>query len=198
MKSWITLWGVWLVASQAFAEVRPYALEVLIFARPEPVHSIQERFPTEAPEAPERHLDFDFAVNSNYQNLRALPNYTHVLANEASRIQSQLGGRILFHARWVHPLTKGQANNPWFRIQGQSGAFSLDGYLRWSIDRFIELDADLRVTRAGVRMTPEGTALDAVYQLDEFRKMASVDVHYLDHPAFGVLIASEAIEQASE
>jgi hypothetical protein len=198
MKSIVTILSVWLMALPALAEVRPYALEVLIFARPEPIHSISELFPTEAPEAPEQHLDFDFALQSNYQNLRALPNYSHVLANEASRIQSQLGGRIVFHARWVHPLTQGQANNPWFRIQGQSGTFSLDGYMRWSIDRFIELDADLRVRRAGVRTSPDGTAIDAVYRLTEFRKMASVDVHYLDHPAFGVLIASEAIEQASE
>ena len=70
--------------------------------------------------------------------------------------------------------------------------------MRWSIDRFIELDADLRVSRAGVRMAPDGTSIDEVYRLSEFRKMASADVHYLDHPAFGVLIASEAIEQASE
>ena len=198
MKSIVTLFSLWMMASHVVAEVRPYALEVLIFARPEPVHSISELFPTEAPDGPEQHFDFDFALQTNYQNLRALPNYSHVLANEASRIQSQLGGLILFHARWVHPLTEGQANNPWFRIQGLSGNFSLDGYMRWSIDRFIELDADLRVSRAGVRMAPDGTSIDEVYRLSEFRKMASADVHYLDHPAFGVLIASEAIEQASE
>ena len=187
-----------LVAQLAIAETRPYALEVLVFARPEPIHSISEQFPRVAPPGPDESFDFEFALMSNYKNLRELPNYSHVLANEASRIQSQLGGRILFHQRWIYPLTEGQANSPWFRIQGNRGNFTLEGFMRWSIDRFIELDTDLRVTRSGVGIAPDGTALNEVYRLTEFRKMASADVHYLDHPAFGVLIASEPIELAPE
>ena len=73
---------------------------------------------------------------------------------------------------------------------------SLTGYLRLSIDRFIEVDTDLRVTRSGVRQAPDGTTIDEVYILREFRKMSSKDLHYLDHPAFGVIIAAEPIEPA--
>ena len=36
--------------------------------------------------------------------------------------------------------------------------------------------------------------MDTVYVLREFRKMSSKDVHYLDHPAFGILIAAEPID----
>ena len=64
--------------------------------------------------------------------------------------------------------------------------------MRWSIDRFIEEDDDLRDTRSGGR-APDGSSLDEVYHLKEFRKMSSDDIHYLDHPAFGVIIASEQI-----
>ena len=136
------------------------------------------------------HLRFD----SGFKNLKALPNSSRILRNAALRIQTQLNGQILFHKRWIHPLTKNQKSNPWFRINGVAGRdFQLNGYLRWSIDRFIEVDADLRVTRSGVRQAPDGSSLDEVYRLKEFRKMSSKDIHYLDHPAFGVIIASEQI-----
>ena len=58
------------------------------------------------------------------------------------------------------------------------------------------MDADLRVTRASLRQVPYETPLDEVYVLREFRKVSSKDIHYLDHPAFGVIIAAEPIELA--
>ena len=189
----ISFWIAALMTSVVQAEVRPYALEVLVFARPEPVQSITEVFPATEPKPPES-FDLSFALDSGFKNLKALPNSSRILRNAALRIQTQLDGQILFHKRWIHPLTKSQRSNPWFRINGVAGRdFQLNGYLRWSIDRFIEVDADLRVTRSGVRQAPDGSSLDEVYRLKEFRKMSSKDIHYLDHPAFGVIIASEQI-----
>ena len=185
-----------LMTAVAHAEVRPYALEVLVFSRPEPVQSITEVFPATEPQAPAS-FDLLFALNSGFKNLTPLPDSSQVLRNSALRIQTQLNGQILFHKRWIHPLTENQQSNPWFQITGTAdNGFSLNVYLRWSIDRFIEVNADLRVTRAGVRQAPDGTPLDEVYVLREFRKMSSKDIHYLDHPAFGVIIAAEPIELA--
>jgi len=185
---------VTLMTSTAYAEVRPYALEILVFARPEPVQSVTEVFPATEPEAPQS-FDLLFALNSRFKNLRPLPNSSRVLLNSALRIQTQLNGEVLFHQRWIHPLTENQAKNPWFQISGSGfNGFKLNGYLRWSIDRYIELDADLRVTRESVRQATDGSVLNEVYVLKEFRKLSSKDIHYLDHPAFGVLIAAEPIE----
>lgn len=186
-----------LMTSTAYAEVRPYALEILVFARPEPEQSITEVFSAAEPEAPES-FDLIFSLNSRFKNLTPLPDSSRVLRNSAVRIQTQLNGEVLFHKRWIHPLTENQADSPWFRISGsESNGFKLNGYLRWSIDRFIELDADLRVTREFVRQAPDGTPLNEAYVLKEFRKISSKDIHYLDHPAFGVLIAAEPIELAA-
>jgi hypothetical protein len=147
---------VTLMTSTAYAEVRPYALEILVFARPEPVQSITEVFPATEPEAPQS-FDLLFALNSRFKNLTPLPNSSRVLLNSALRIQTQLNGEVLFHQRWIHPLTENQADNPWFQISGSgSNGFKLNGYLRWSIDRYIELDADLRVTRESVRQATDG------------------------------------------
>ena len=178
----------------AQADIRPYALEVLIFARPESVQSITEVFPESQSSAPQS-FDLLLALNSGFRNLTPLPNSSRILKNSALRIQTQMNGQILFHKRWIHPLTANQSDNPWFQISGASlNGFKLNGFLRWSIDRFIEVDADLRVTREGKRQTPEGESVDEVYALREFRKMSSKDIHYLDHPAFGVIIATEMIE----
>ncbi len=191
-RLWIA--SVLLFSGAALAETRPYALEVLIFARPDPVHSIDEVFPSEAPPVPES-MDLRFATESRFRNMIPLPSSSRVLTNAARRIETEMRGQILFHERWIHPLTPGQENNPWFRVTGQgTNAISLEGYLRWSIDRFIEVDADIRVSRQGIRMDREGLPLDTIYALREFRKMSSKDIHYLDHPAFGVIIASEQIE----
>lgn len=193
----VSMLFVSLITSTAYAEVRPYALEILVFARPEPVQSITEVFPATEPEAPQS-FDLLFALNSSFKNLRPLPDSSRVLQNSTLRIQTEMNGEILFHQRWIHPLTKNQVANPWFQISGSgSDGSKLNGYLRWSIDRYIELDADLRVTRESVRQAPNGSPLNEVYVLKEFRKISSKDIHYLDHPAFGVLIAAEPIELAA-
>jgi hypothetical protein len=182
------------ISPLVLADVRPYALEVLIFARPEPAQSITEVFPESESPAPQS-FDLLLALNSGFKNLTPLPDSSRILKNSALRIQTQMNGQILFHKRWIHPLTSTQSDNPWYQISGAGlNGFKLNGFLRWSIDRFIEVDADLRVTREGMRQTPEGKPVDEVYALREFRKMSSKDIHYLDHPAFGVIIASEMIK----
>ena len=182
------------ISPLVFADVRPYALEVLIFARPEPVQSIKEVFPENESPAPQS-FDLLLALNSGFKNLTPLPDSSRILKNSALRIQTQMNGQILFHKRWIHPLIANQSDNPWYQISGASlNGFKLNGFFRWSIDRFIEVDADVRVTREGMRQTPEGKPMDEVYALREFRKMSSKDIHYLDHPAFGVIIASEMIK----
>ena len=97
---------VTLMTSTAYAEVRPYALEILVFARPEPVQSITEVFPATEPEAPQS-FDLLFALNSRFKNLTPLPDSSRVLRNSALRIQTQLNGEILFHQRWPTVLVAG-------------------------------------------------------------------------------------------
>ena len=71
-----------LMTSVVQAEVRPYALEVLVFARPEPVQSITEVFPATEPR-PLDSFDLSFALDSGFKNLKALPNSSRILRNAA-------------------------------------------------------------------------------------------------------------------
>ena len=188
--------GLLFATGLAADTARPYALEVIVFARSTPSQSIDEVFPSTAPPMLAEGLDFEFALEAELEGLLPLPSESYVLNNSANRLRRQLGADILFHRRWIHPLLPLSDTTPWFRLTGLGrDGVRLDGMVRWSIDRFIELDADLRVTRPNERFDLDGTPLDAVYVLQEFRKMASKDIHYLDHPAFGVIIAAEPLPE---
>lgn len=176
------------LSSQA-DEPRYYALEVLVFSRPNLVALQDEAWPSTAPAAP-MSLNLVNAARAGYDNLVLLPPGRRTLADAAYQIRMRMNGSVLFHERWIHPLTPNQSANPWFRIDGQSrDGGLLTGFLRWSIDRFIEVDADLRF-----RWTDPLTGQDRVFLLDEFRKFSSKDIHYLDHPAFGVIIQADLVD----
>ena len=193
MTNWIpSLLITTLTTSFAYAEVRPYALEVLIFSRPEPVQSINEILLAIEPEAPQS-FDLQVALDSGFNNLTP----TQAIYSETLHFVSghNSTGNSIPQAL-DSSINQKATVKPWFRISSiNEDGLSLRGYLR-SIDRFIEVDTDLRVTRAGIRQAPDGTTIDEVYLLREFRKMSSKDIHYLDHPAFGVIIAAEPIEPA--
>ncbi|MGA1206782.1 MAG: CsiV family protein [Litorivicinaceae bacterium] len=168
---------------------RYYALEVLIFSRPNLVALQDERWPTTAPAAP-MNLSLVNAARAGYDNLVLLPASRRTLADAAYQIRMQMNGSVLFHERWIHPLTPDQAANPWFRVEGQGRDGSqLLGFLRWSIDRFIEVDADLRLA-----FTDPLTREKRLFRISEFRKLSSKDTHYLDHPAFGMIIQADPID----
>lgn len=168
---------------------RYYALEVLIFSRPNLVALQDEAWPSEAPAAP-MSLNLVSAAQAGYDNLVLLPTSRKTLSDAAYQIRMRMNGSILFHERWIHPLTPNQAANPWFRVEGEGrDGGRLTGFLRWSIDRFIEVDADLRLA-----FTDPLTQKLRVFQIAEFRKLSSKDIHYLDHPAFGMIIQADPID----
>ncbi|MDP5325201.1 MAG: peptidoglycan binding protein CsiV [Litorivicinaceae bacterium] len=168
---------------------RHYALEVLIFSRPNLVSLQDEAWPSEAPAVP-MSLNLVSAARSGYDNLVLLPARRRTLSDAAYQIRMRMNGSILFHERWIHPLTPNQATNPWLRVEGEGrDGGRLSGFLRWSIDRFIEVDADLRLA-----FTDPLTQEQRVFQITEFRKLSSKDIHYLDHPAFGMIIQADPIE----
>lgn len=195
MKSFAVLGLLLSVAMPLLAsDTRPYAIELLIFVREEPVQSIDEVFPKAAPTAPSARRFID-ALAQPGSGLIPLPSAEHVLGEAARQLRRGLDAEILFHQRWIHDLKAPSAVIPWYAIKGLSQrGIALDGFMRWSIDRFIELDADFRVTRVLGR-AQDGSPNTEVYRLREFRKMSSKDIHYLDHPAFGVIISMQQITE---
>lgn len=70
------------------------------------------------------------------------------------------------------------------RDLGFDRGFELDGYVQFSIARFIQADVDL-----ALKMVVDGSAEGPITpRLIESRRAKSGDVHYLDHPMFGVIL----------
>ena len=78
------------------------------------------------------------------------------------------------HARWVHLFVPPDGEGGF-----AAAAPRVDGTLRVYLSRYLHVDADLLYRRRGVE-TP--------FRLQTSRRMRSGELHYLDHPLFGVLI----------
>jgi hypothetical protein len=87
----------------------------------------------------------------------------------------------------------------------ENPALRLDGTLRLILARYLHLETDLRYRAVGDATPPvdngffslpdAAPAEQPVYRMNESRRMRSREVHYLDHPMFGVIALVTPYEQ---
>jgi hypothetical protein len=142
------------------------------------------------------------------------------LTAAADRLRRQPGYSVLLHTAWRQP-TGSRSRAPWVRLAdapGGASATTLDGMARLSVSRYLHLDLDLVLIRelalparapetgtvaiplagpdAAVPAPPEGalTYVRQPFRLVDSRRMRSDEVHYIDHPVFGVLALATAYQ----
>ncbi|WP_127477258.1 peptidoglycan binding protein CsiV [Sulfurivermis fontis] len=135
------------------------------------------------------------------------------LQAEAQRIAGDARYELLLHTGWRQPgLPKEQALP--VRIQAveaeaglDEGTMALpriDGTLRLILARYLHLEADLRYRSATAVAANSDTLFasfndtadeEPVYRLNETRRMRSREIHYLDHPMFGIIAVVTPYEQ---
>jgi len=109
----------------------------------------------------------------------------------AHRLQLKQTGRYkpLLHVAWIQPVTR-KGKKLFFELPGRGSP--LVGTIRMSRGRFLHADLDvLYRTWAG------GGESQRSYRLKEKRRMRSDELHYVDHPALGVLIRATPIKAAA-
>lgn len=150
--------------------------------------------------------------------IAALPPENLRLTAEAQHIAADANYELLLHTGWRQPgLPRDQA--PAIRLyaidvpsstagtpdpaqETASAALPrLDGTVRLILSRYLHLETDLRYHE------PQGTGLLSMferqsaeaqpYRLSETRRMRSREVHYLDHPMFGVIALVTPYELAA-
>lgn len=121
---------------------------------------------------------------------------------EAQRIAADAHYELLLHIGWRQPgLPKEQALP--VRIRAVEAAPEgaeprlpqLDGTLRLILARYLHLEVDLRYRSATAVANGDSlfasfndtAAEEPLYRLSETRRMRSREVHYLDHPMFGIV-----------
>lgn len=124
------------------------------------------------------------------------------LQSEAQRIAGDPRYELLLHTGWRQPgLPKEQALP--VRIHAVEAAPDgaapglprLDGTLRLILARYLHLEADLRYRSATAAANSDSLFAsfndaeveEPLYRLNETRRMRSREVHYLDHPMFGIV-----------
>jgi len=125
--------------------------------------------------------------------IRLLPPEQLQLNNEYRRLTNLGAYRTLVHAGWVQPgLPEDQAKPFDLTLLGVTNP---RGYVRVYLSRFLHVGLDISYQdgAAAVPTAPDGSELREIalpprYRLVTERQTRSGEVHYFDHPAFGVLV----------
>lgn len=168
----LLLWGL---GAGARAEDLPhYDVEVLVFASLQ-ADDGREAWPPLAHE-PATDRALPFVAGNGIRPLEGPRNLQAI----ADAMRRSSGYRPLLHWRWRQPgWERGQALPVRVLASAADGRPLLDGTLTLARSRYLHLHADL------VYADPY---VDAPVALREVRRMRSGELHYLDHPRFGVLV----------
>jgi hypothetical protein len=131
----------------------------------------------------------------------------HKLQGAANQLVAQAGARILWHRRWTQPFGRGaaalpvyiQAGYPVLGLRTLEGTLSIRGTQSFSTTARLWLHGPFQgqvptvlPVRASDRWAASGELTDPFasrHILSETRNIKSDEVHYFDHPYFGVLIS---------
>jgi len=115
------------------------------------------------------------------------------LQGEWSRLQASGEYHPLLHTAWIQPgLPPEQAVGVILEAGAASenlgGAKPLSGVIKVELTRYLHLDANLLYRRPiKTAAGNDGAPAFETYQLNESRRMRSKEIHYLDHPMFGMI-----------
>jgi hypothetical protein len=90
----------------------------------------------------------------------------------------------------VAPFIPTGVNTPSSVEMVNNALYELDGRIKVSVSKFLDVDADLLYRRHVTLPDATGVPVNEFrkFRLTEFRRMKSNSIHYLDHPLFGVVI----------
>lgn len=171
-----------LIGLSAQANEGWYQVEVLVFKQQSGDISQPEQFPKVSSQ-PRAGIElaqsgrvWNGDPQSNLTSFARLPSSAYILNRALSQFNRMQRYQTLFHASWYEYLTPGQAAQP-VSVNAQQGSMHLQGSIGVQLQRFLHTQADMEL-RIG----------ETYYPLKASAQMRSEELHYLDHPEFGVLI----------
>jgi hypothetical protein len=180
-----------------------YHVEIIAFAR-EGAAADQEESWSKRPNLryPERTTILQ-TNGSGSNTFQQLPAEMWMLNNEATTIKNRRGMRLLTHVAWLQP---GEAASVLIVGGKQFGNhYELEGSFTLGVENFLKVDVNMWFNRfltnaagdtvvlpniPGTVIDPTSTASSAAQtvQLQEQRRMRNAELHYFDHPKFGLLV----------
>lgn len=127
---------------------------------------------------------------------RLVPSEQHQLTDAYTRMRLSRDFRPLLHAAWEQPAYK-RGSAPSIDVARVAAPLPrLSGEIAMSLGRYLHLDVRLDLDPESVVATEQQLGLAAeppVYRLRESRRMRSRELHFLDHPKFGVLVRIDPV-----
>jgi len=126
----------------------------------------------------------------------------------SNALRQSRGYAVLFHRAWRQVATGGESAAAYpvhTMVTGNSPG--VEGSVRLVLERYLHLDADLQLVAgraAGASAYSDAPGSVPVYELREQRRIRSGELHYFDHPHFGMIAlvtpyaAPEEVEAAPE
>jgi len=136
-------------------------------------------------------------TNQDGQSITPLPSSDFFLTNAANRLSRDGRYTILFHTAFIKYIhAPAHAKRLYFTASdmdlgaNSSSPWQLQGTIKLSKSFYINLAANLTLceqTNSGIVSTT----------LDQLRKLKTKELHYLDNPAFGVLVEIRPVKNSS-
>jgi hypothetical protein len=166
--------------------------------------------PTPADRAAKAITDYESQLQA--RSYRPEPSNTYLLAGEDGRLQRSGAYRVLLHRAWIQPVPDRDRLQPMLiQIGEHAGGWRIEGYLGVTRGRYLHMDTQLWYavnsttpavafhTALGSPTASGGAAAQedggpGYMEMHEQRRMRSGELHYLDHPKFGVLARVDPVQ----
>jgi len=148
---------------------KQYQIELIIF---------EHIYNTSSPEADTRvSEDIDYSL---LRSLSPADKESLVLSEEAKRVRGSRNFRFIAHAAWVQEgLSREEAG--YVSLNDWLGSSGINGTATVYINRYLHLDVQLNKESNNALMNQK-------------RRMRSKELHYIDHPNFGILAQITPLE----
>jgi len=183
------------MSQPAIAQLPSYKVEVIVFEHLALKGWTEEYWPEDI-ETPATHGST--SVFTRNKKPLWINKRNHSLVSAAQRLNKQ-GYRILFHQAWSQ-VAYARKNSPTVLIENDQGrASNLLGTVRLYKTRYAHVDIDLELERRipskvleafaqNQKLAPGDLPSHWRFNVKESRKIKPKELHYIDHPLFGVLV----------
>lgn len=190
----LLLWLMLLCTAAAHAN-EAYVVELIVFENLDPAVMRAETWRAD-PGTPALDQALELVTAAQQAPWRLLAPAQLELGGLFQRLRSAARYRPLLHVGWVQPAEGSDRSAPVHVFSGMTGdgaipsaAAPVDGTVAVRRSRFLHADIDLLL-----RKTAVAGAAPLTVRLNGTRRLRSNELHYLDHPLFGVIIRVSAAE----
>jgi Peptidoglycan-binding protein, CsiV len=123
------------------------------------------------------------------------PAKTLQLTSQAARLGRSGRFRVLLHGAWIAPIPDRDSPLPMLLQTGERSGdrWRVEGTIAVTLGRYLHADVALRYLLQPLAGGNDDFSAPDYLELQEVRRLRSGELHYLDHPRFGVLLQIDPV-----